>query len=250
MSHSKIKVFASIASTALAGFIIIAGCAAPKTVPQPATQTNVSPALVTQTNTTLAPGPNDPRIAYVTVRLLEEFHYSQQLLNPDISEKCFDGYLEALDPRHENFLQSDIAKFTHYRTNLDIITIGTNGTANLTPAYEIYRRYLERIQQHADCVTKLLKEDKFKFNTDEHILLDRRHAPYPKDLDEAKQLWSERLRYEYLQEKLSREISPTNSNVILPLPKSATEEIAATLARHYRWNLHMVTNWDSTDVLQ
>ncbi len=96
----------------------------------------------------------------------------------------------------------------------------------------------------------MLREDKFKFNTDDHILLDRRHAPYPKNLDEARQLWSERLRYEYLQEKLSREISPTNSNVILPLSKSATEEIADTLARHYRWNLRMVTNWDSTDVLQ
>ena len=178
----------------------------------------------------------------MTARLLEEFHYSQQLLDTGISEKFFDGYLEILDPRRENFLQSDIAEFAHYRTNLDTLTIGTNGTADLTPAYEIYRRYLERIQQHADCVNELLQEDKFKFNTDEHILLDRRHAPYPKDLGEAKQLWSQRLRYEYLQEKLSREISPTNNNVILTLPKSATAEITGTLARHYRWNLHMATN--------
>ena len=27
-------------------------------------------------------------------------------------------------------------------------------------------------------------------------------------------------------------------------------DIADTLARHYRWNFHMATNWDSTDVLQ
>jgi len=99
-------------------------------------------------------------------------------------------------------------------------------------------------------VNELLQEDKFKFNTDEHILLDRRHAPYPKDLGEAKQLWSQRLRYEYLQEKLSREISPTNSNLILTLPRSATAEITANLTRHYRWNLRLVTNWDGTDVLQ
>ena len=251
MNHAKIKALASIASAALAGFIIIAGCAAPQTVPpQPATQTNVSPALMTQTNILLAPGPNDARITYVTARLLEEFHYSQQLLDTEISEKFFDGYLETLDPKRENFLQSDIAEFTHYRTNLDTFTIGTNGAANLTPAYEIYRRYLERIQQHADCVNELLKEDRFKFNADEHILLDRRHAPYPQDLGEAKQLWSQRLRYEYLQEKLSREISPTNNNVILTLPKSATAEITGTLARHYRWNLHMTANLDSTDVLQ
>jgi carboxyl-terminal processing protease len=243
MSRSKIKALASIASAVLAGFIIVAGCAAPKTVAPP-------PPTATPASLPLRPGANDPRIAYVTARLLEEFHYSQQLLDTDISKKFFDGYLEMLDPRHEHFLQSDLAEFTRYRTNLDTFTIGTNGAANLTPAYEIYRRYLERIQQHADHVNELLKEDKFKFNTDEHFLLDRRHAPYPKDLDEAKHFWSQRLRYEYLQEKLSREISPTNSNVILPLPKSATAEITATLARHYRWNLRMATNWDSTDVLQ
>ena len=243
MSRSKIKVLASIASALLAGFIIVTGCAAPKAVPPP-------PPTATPASLPLRPGPNDPRIAYVTARLLEEFHYSQQLLDPDMSRKFFDGYLESLDQRHEHFLQSDLAGFARYRTNLDTLTIGTNGTASLAPAYDIYRRYLERVQQHADYVNELLQEDKFKFNTDEHILLDRRHAPYPKDLDEAKKLWSQRLRFEYLQEKLSREISPTNSNVILPLPKSATDEIAATLARHYRWNLHMATNRDSTDILQ
>ncbi|MGA2280361.1 MAG: carboxy terminal-processing peptidase [Verrucomicrobiota bacterium] len=252
MSQSKIKILAPIASAVLAGSVII-GCTTAKTVPPPpppATQASVSPALMTQTNVFPAPGPNDARIAYVTARLLEEFHYSQQLLDTEISEKFFDGYLETLDPRRENFLQSDIAGYMHYRTNLDNFTIGTNNTADLTPAYEIYRRYLERIQQHVDCVNELLQEGRFKFNTDEHILLDRRHAPYPKDLDEAKQLWSQRLRYEYLQEKLSREISPTNDNVVLTLPKSAAAEIAGTLARHYRWNLHMATNLDSTGVLQ
>jgi len=252
MNRSKIKILAPIASAVLAGSVII-GCTTAKTVPPPpppATQASVSPALMTQTNISLAPGPNDARIAYVTARLLEEFHYSQELLDTEISEKFFDGYLEILDPRRENFLQSDIAEFTHYRTNLDTFTIGTNGTADLTPAYEIYRRYLERIQQHADCVNELLQEDRFKFNTDEHILLDRRHAPYPQDLGEAKQLWSQRLRYEYLLEKLSREITPTNNNVILTLPKSAAAEITGTLARHYRWNLHLATNLDSPGVLQ
>jgi len=245
--------FALIASAMLAGFIIIAGCAARKAVPTTeVTPTSAIPAPTTAApaGTPLKPGPNDPRIAYVTARLLEEFHYSQQLLNTDLSEKFFDGYLEAMDPKHENFLQSDVAEFGFYRTNLDIFTIGTNGTANLKPAFDIYQRYLERIQQHADYVNELLKENKFKFNTDEHILLDRRQAPYPRDLDEAKQLWSQRLRFEYLQEKLSREISSTNSEIILPLPKTAATDISETLARHYRWNLHMATNLDSTDVLQ
>ena len=252
MSRFKINALSGVASAALAGLAIIAGCTSPTVSPSPPPMiaSGPVPAPAASTNLVLKPGPNDARIAYVTARLLEEFHYSQQLMDKDVSVKFFDAYLDGLDSRHENFLQSDLAEFASYRTNLDTFTIGTNSTASLTPAYAIYRRYLERIRQHADYVNELLSQDKFKFNTDAHILLDRRHAPYPRDLAEARQLWSQRLRFEYLQEKLSREISPTNSNVILPLTKPATAEISDTLARHYHWNLRMATNWNSTDVLQ
>jgi carboxyl-terminal processing protease len=81
-------------------------------------------------------------------------------------------------------------------------------------------------------------------------MLDRRHEAFPKDLDEAKTLWRQRLRYEYLQEKLSREIIETNGNFQVRLPADAAKDIPATLERHYRWNLHMTTNWDSDGVLQ
>ena len=64
-----------------------------------------------------------------------------------LSEKFFDGYIDSLDPRHENFFQSDLAEFDIYRTNLDKLTL-EHGTADLTPAFAVYDRYAERIQQH------------------------------------------------------------------------------------------------------
>jgi len=198
----------------------------------------------------LSPGLNDGRIAYVTAKLLENYHYLQQPLDKEMSEKFFDGYIETLDPRRENFLQADIDEFAHYRTNLDTLTIGEHGTADLTPAFEIYRRFIERLQQHEAYVSSLLEQDKFKFTGNDHIVTDRRHAPYPKDLDEAKELWREQVRYQYLQEKLGREISATNDNAALTLPKNAAADIADTLEHHYRWNFHQATNADSTDVLQ
>jgi len=199
--------------------------------------------------TGLKPGPNDARIAFVAARLLENYHYLQRPLDEALSEKFFDGYIDSLDPRHENFLQSDLAEFEIYRTNLDKLTL-KRGTADLTPAFAVYDRYAERIEQHDAYVTDLLKHDRFKFNTDEKIVLDRRHAPFPKDLTEAEALWRQRLRYEYLQEKLSREIVETNDNFLVKLPADAAKEIPATLEKHYQWNLHMTTNWDSDGVLQ
>ncbi len=236
MRHPKIKTLAVIAS------ILLLGCPIVNLIAAPVTSSASAGAVL--------PGPNDARIAYVTARLLEEFHYLQQPLDAEMSARFFDGYLGTLDPRRENFLQSDIAGFDHYRTNLDRLTVTTNGLADLTPAFEIYNRYLERLSEHNAYVEELLKQDKFKFTGDDRIQIDRRHAPYPKDLDEAKKLWRDQLRYQYLQEKLAREISPTNSNILMPLTKSNLAEIAETLARHYRWNFHMATNWDSTDILQ
>lgn len=202
--------------------------------------------------TSLKPGPNDPRIAHVAARLLEEYHYSQRPLDTQLSGEFFDNYVDSLDPRHENFLQSDLAEFALYRTNLDKLTVGgTKAQADLTPAFAIYDRYAERFQQHYVYVNELLDQGKFKFNTDEKITLDRRKAPFPKDLDEAKTLWRQRLHYEFLQEKLSRESAETNGTFIVKkLPPDAAKDIAATIARHYRWNLRMTTNWDSDNVLQ
>jgi carboxyl-terminal processing protease len=206
--------------------------------------------LLTTNAALLTPGPNDGRIAYVTARLLEEYHYLQQPLDEEMSKKFFDGYLKELDPQHLQFLQSDIAEFAHYRTNLDTLTINDNGAADLTPAYKIFQRFQERLRQRVAFVDELLKQDNFTFNGKDRVLLDREDAAYPKDLDEAKQLWRQRLRYEYLQEKLNREISPTNSSVVLNLPKSAGTNIVATLQQRYERELRALNERDSTDVLQ
>lgn len=226
-----IKTPALIALLTLTGFTLLAGSI-----------TNTPPARLT-------PGPNDGRIAYVTAMLLANYHYLQQPLDEELSKKFFDGYLASLDPRRENFLQSDIDEFAHYRTNLDTLTTGQRGAADLTPAFDIYQRFLERLQQHDAYVQALLKEDKFQFTGNDRLAVDRRHAPYPKDLNEAKQLWREQLRYQYLLEKLSNELTATN-DTILSLTKSNLTDINNKFAKHFRWNYHMVTNMDSSDVLQ
>jgi carboxyl-terminal processing protease len=197
----------------------------------------------------LTPGPNDGRIAYLTARLLEEYQYSQQPLDKAMSAKVFDGYLDSLDPQHLYFLKSDLEEFAHFRTNLDTLTINDPGAADLTPAYEIYQRLLERLNERVAYVDRLLRHDKFKFNTHQSILLDREKAPYPKNPAEERSLWRQRLLYDYLQEVLNREISATNGGAV-PLPASAAKEISDKLERHYRWMLRLYTGWDGSDVLQ
>ena len=226
----------------LAGLAIWAGCQTGHMAPTPPAPAALDPHL-------LQPGPDDPRIAFFAARVLENYHYLEHPLDKEMSAKFFDGYVDSLDPHHEFFLQSDLAEFAHYRTNLDTLTINTNFAADLSPAYLIYGRFLERYQQRTAYAKELLEEDKFKFNTDEKIM-DRRHEPFPKDLDEARDLWRQRVRYDYLVNKLSREIQETNGEFTVNLPPGANTNIIAELEKHYRWSLHLMTNQDSDSVLQ
>ena len=70
-----------------AGLAIWAGC-------ETAKQATLPP--LSGLDTRLKPGPNDPRIAYVAARLLEEFHYLQRPLDKDLSAKFYDGYIDSL----------------------------------------------------------------------------------------------------------------------------------------------------------
>lgn len=198
----------------------------------------------------IEPQPGAGRIAYEAARLLEVLHYSQQPLDAKMSEKFFDQYIDILDGRHEHFLQSDLEEFSVYRTNLNQLTLTSSKNADLSPAFAIYDRFALRYQQHNAYVNELLARDRFKFTTDEKYIFDRRHEPFPKDLNEAKDLWRQRLHYEILQEKLSREISETNGQFTVKLPPGTMTNITDLWARHYRWQLRQTTNRDASDVLQ
>ena len=242
----KLKLRAPFAVVAAAGFLLAAGCAGAK---------NTGPDLTAapQASAQLTPGPNDPRIAYMTARLLEEMHYLQEPLDKTISKRFFDQYvqmLDVVDGQRENFLQSDLDEFASYRTNLGDYTVGSGSRADLTPAYVIFGRFEQRLEQHTAYVTALLKQNHFTFDTDERVTIDRDNAPWPKDLAEAQKLWRQELELEFLQERLDREISKTNAAVVLSLPKEADREIADDLLHRYSWRLRSVTNWDSGNVLQ
>jgi carboxyl-terminal processing protease len=202
----------------------------------------------------LKPGPDAGKIAFFTAYMLEKLEYMQHPFDATISTRLFDSYLTSLDPQHLHFLQSDVTEFSAYRTNLDRMTIKRSGVADTTPAYEIFYRYMDRLREHVAYVDELLKTEKFDFTTDERITLNRHDSPYPKDIDEAKKIWRDRLRYEYLMEKINRETQKTNTTATAAADKSAPvksmhDEIVETLGKSYHRTVKMFEEWDSSDVL-
>src|SRR6266850_6494188 len=207
----------------------------------------------------VTPGPADGKIAFVTATLLQQTHFSKQPFDATVSSKFLDHYLEALDPQHLHFLQSDLAEFERYRTKLWEMTVSQRRAAYTRPACEIFDRFIQRFQQRVAYVDELLKNEKFTFDTDEKISLSRKEQPYPKDLNEAKQLWMQRLRFEYLQEKLGKHDAAKKkaakagkdaSKKPEAKPKTEGEEIVDALTHTYHRSLRSFTGWNNEDVLQ
>ena len=219
----------------------------------------------------LAPGPTDAEIGYVTARLLEQYHFVQHPFDDNISEKFFERYIETLDPQKLHFTQVDLNEFASYRTNLDNLTVGRRRAADTAPAYRIFNRFCERLEQRVKYAQELLKTEKFAFDTEERALINRRDAEPPADLNEAKQLWRQRLRSEYLQEKLAKyaakkkaERTPAKTNSVAAIEatnaataavadkpkKTDEEEIMDTLNRRYTRQSHFFRELDSGDVLE
>jgi carboxyl-terminal processing protease len=152
----------------------------------------------------VTPGPIDGQIAAITAYLLSNDHYLKKPFDEAVSRQFFDRYLETLDPQHIHFTQGDLADFAQYRTNLNHLTNPGRRAADTSPGCVIFNRFMERLQQRTAYVQDLLKNEKFTFDTDERITINRKDLPYPADLTEAKRLWKERLRFEYLQELLGK----------------------------------------------
>lgn len=180
----------------------------------------------------LVPGPQDGLVAAVAARVLTNSHYLRRTLNAEMSARFFNRYFEMLDPLHLHFLKSDIDEFTEYKSSLGEMVLRVGDT---TVANEIFARFVQRLDQRVATVAELLKTDRFDFTGDDSYSPNRKNAEWPRDIDEARFLWRQHLRYEYLQEKLN---------------KQKPEEIVKTLAARYRRLLKSWGEMDHEEVLQ
>jgi carboxyl-terminal processing protease len=203
-----------------------------------------------------APGTNDGRIAYMTALMLEQVHYLHQKFDPKLSSRFLDRYIDTLDPQHIHFLQSDVAEFESFRNDLGTLTIKQLDTK---PAYLIYNRFRQRLDERTAYASTLLNDGAFDFTANERVLLNRKDQPFPKNMDEAKQLWRERLRYEYLQERLNKEGREEIGKLVLSRHNAIAlglawedfhNDIVNIIARRYGRIIRNFREWDNDKVLE
>src|ERR1043165_2492511 len=116
-------------------------------------------------------------VAATVGHILERYHFRQTKFDDTVSAGFLTNYLNTLDYNHMIFLQSDVDDFkAKYGTKLDDAT--KNG--QVSPAFSIYRTYLDRLSERNILVQKLLKQE-FDFNEDDNFILARNKESWPKD---------------------------------------------------------------------
>jgi carboxyl-terminal processing protease len=180
----------------------------------------------------MLPGPYYDDIVRLTLNILENAHYSRKPFRGEVPGHFLKLYFDLLDPLHFHFTAEDHKDFEVYRARLVDLTRKEGSTA---PAFEIFARFLTRVDQRVRQATQDLARGNFDFEGDEHYLTSREDAPPPENLEAARALWRKHLRYEYLNEKLNG---------------SSPEEIVETLAKRYKRTLRLLAEFESDDILQ
>ncbi len=139
------------------------------------------------------PRASDRQVALIVTALLNQEHLLNHPLDDEISERALTTYLKGLDPMKVYFYQSDIDEFMKERKSIDdMIKRG-----DLSLAYKIFNRFLERVDERVEFVDVLLKQ-KHDFEVDEVLITDRDEAKYAKTPAEAFDRWRRRIKYDLL----------------------------------------------------
>ncbi len=175
----------------------------------------------------------DANTTRLVATLLARSQFAHHPLDEQLASKLVTRYLEALDGSRSLFLQSDVDELARHPRDLARATT-EGGDTHL--AQVIFRRYLERIEQQVTYDTELLHAGHFDFTGHDAFAFDRRHAPRPRDLTEARALWRQALRSEVLDEQLSDE-------------KQTPAAIEAKLLRRHQQQRVLMRGMHDDDVL-
>lgn len=189
----------------------------------------------------IEPDPAAPVVSQLVARILEQNHYLHHPLDAKTSKELLANYLEMYDYNRMFFEKGDVDEFAarYGDTLADRLKEG-----EVTPAYEIFERFMKRLDERTALVGELVGTSSGtwwntgaapEFDADESIVIDRHEAPWSADAKAARELWRLRVKYELLQEKLS---------------KTKTEDIAKTVRQRYERMQRTYKEFDSSDILQ
>lgn len=179
-----------------------------------------------------APTADQATTAKLVYGLLSDsrYAYRPRALDDALSQDVFKRYLEALDGGKQYFTQADIQKFSAYKTQLD----DAIRSGDVTPAYDIFAVYRQRVGERVTYARALLKRD-FDFTGDQRWEYDREKAPWAANSQELDAVWKQSIMNDWLRLKLAGK---------------KPDEIRSTLDKRYATYQRSVNELKGEDIFQ
>jgi carboxyl-terminal processing protease len=127
-----------------------------------------------------------------------DYAYKSLPLDDALSEDIYGNYLKSLDENKLFFLQSDISRFDAYKTEMD----DAIKSQDIGPAFEIFKVYLQRVDQRVAHARSLLKRE-FDFSAKEQYRYDREDATWAGSEAELDAIWMQSVKNDVLRLKLA-----------------------------------------------
>lgn len=142
------------------------------------------------------PPEQDRHVTMIVTSLLNEEHLSKRPLGNEVSRRAMDMFLKHLDPMKVYFYKSDVDEFSKSKELIDDYV--SNGDVSF--AYQVFNRYLERLEQRVNEVEELVDMD-HDFSLDEEMVVEADDLDFAASEAEAKERWRKRIKYELLFRK-------------------------------------------------
>ncbi|PMJ91994.1 carboxy terminal-processing peptidase [Vibrio sp. 10N.261.55.A7] len=150
-------------------------------------------------------------------------HYNHFTLDDQFSQAIFARYLEMLDYNRNIFTQADIDSFSQWSIGLDEqLKAGNNQIA-----FDVYNQSMQKRYELFKYALTLL-DTEMKFDIDESIELDRSEAAWPANMDEVKELWRKRVKYDALNLKMTDKEWPEIKEVLGKRYNNAIKRLSQT----------------------
>jgi carboxyl-terminal processing protease len=146
----------------------------------------------------------DFEVGHEVAVLMEVNHYLQKPIDAEMSQRWLSNYFLALDPNHLFFLQGDIDEFTaKYGNTLGDLIHGDSDETAVAPAFEIFKRYLQRVSEDVALAEKTV-HDKFDFTRDESFTIPTNKSPWSKDAATSETTWRKEVKADMLNGLLDK----------------------------------------------
>ena len=142
------------------------------------------------------PQATDRYVTTMVTSLLRREHLSKRPLGDEISRRAMDMFLKQLDPMKVYFHKSDVEEFMQNRDRIDDYV----KQGDVSFAYTVFNRYLTRIGEVVGMIDELVDME-HDFTLDEEMIVEPDDLEYVANLDEAKERWRKRIKYELLFRK-------------------------------------------------